>query len=79
MINAKQIMDKLTWDPNMNGTKKIGYWDRVLNKIIYKDYSEILSRDDFSFQLMDEEGYTNSIPYHRLREVLHNDIVIWKR
>jgi uncharacterized protein (UPF0248 family) len=33
----------------------------------------------FCFEVTDEEGITHSVPWHRVKEVWKNGVLIWKR
>ena len=35
--------------------------------------------DHFSFQLVDEEGVTHTIPFHRIKQLFKNGQCIWQR
>lgn len=82
MIPIQELLNRIRWDPEFGkGSFRIGYYDRVDDKIIYLSLKDIWFEEDdhFDFQALDEEGETHMIPLHRIREVYRNGELIWQR
>jgi len=59
----------------------IGYFDRVANRIVRVPFKRIhLERGEhFSFDVIDEEGVACMVPFHRVREVWRDGVLIGQR
>lgn len=80
MIQIIKLLNKIKWDKKENQDDyKIGYLDRVQNKIIKIPLSEIELGDKFSFVKYDEERNEHEIPFHRIKKVWKNETLIWGR
>lgn len=82
MKTIQEILNRIRWDENFAKSHfKIAYYDRLERKLITVDFDELLfSPDDhFSFRLIDSNGDTHSIPYHRIKAVYQNEKLIWHR
>lgn len=82
MIPIQELLNRIRWDPSFGqGTFRIGYYDRVEERIIYLSLKEIWFEEDdhFAFQALDEAGETHMIPLHRVREVYRDGQLIWQR
>lgn len=77
-----ELIDRIRWDEDFGkGDFTIGYYDRVLDRIITVPFRElhIDSSDRFSFQVVDEDGAIHSVPYHRVKQVHKDGKLIWHR
>ncbi len=66
----------------MAGSKfTIGYYDRVADAIILIPFQAIHfpQGDHFSFEVVDEEGESHAIPYHRVKRIYQDNRLIWQR
>lgn len=82
MIPIHELLSRIRWDKAYAQSRfVIGYWDRLENKVLHADLREISwDRENPNFfDLMDEDGITHSIPYHRMREVWRDGKLIWER
>ena len=82
MTPIHELLARIRWDPEFGrGRFAIGYWDRVAAKVLHVDLRDIAWDEDNPtfFDLVDEDGVTHSIPYHRVREVWRNGELIWQR
>ena len=73
-----ELLNRIRWDREFGRASfAIGYYDRVADKIIRVSFSEIVRvpGDTFSFQLIDREGQSHTIPLHRIREVYRDGVV----
>jgi len=82
MIPIQKLLDRIKWDSEFGqGDFSIGYYDRVEDRIIRVNLKEVIVEEGnhYSFKLMDLEGVVQTIPFHRVREVLKNNTLIWSR
>ncbi len=82
MIPIHQLLSRIRWDEEYGKSRfRIGYWDRVEGKVLRADMSDITwdAENPAFFDLVDEEGACHSIPFHRVREVWRDGILIWAR
>ncbi len=82
MIPIQQLLSRIRWDKEF-GTAyfEIGYLDHAAKKIIRIPFAKIdfVEGNPFSFQLEDELGEMQAIPFHRVRQVFRDGILIWNR
>ncbi len=75
-------MNRIRWDPEFaRGRFELGYFDRVKGRVIVVPFREVeLSADDrHALRLMNAEGRSQRVPYHRVREVYKDGQRIWHR
>jgi len=77
-----ELLARLRWDAEFARSRfVISYWDRVAGRMLHADLREIAwDADNPSFfDLIDADGVDHSIPFHRVREVWRNGVLIWER
>ena len=82
MTPIHELLKRIRWDKEFGrGDFRIGYYDRVEERLIQVALQEIFFEPDdhFSFDLIDEEGVLHSIPLHRIKEVYKDGELIWHR
>jgi uncharacterized protein (UPF0248 family) len=82
MIPIHELLSRIRWDEEFAKSRfVIGYRDRLEIKVLHANLREISwDRDNPTFfDLVDEDGVTHSIPYHRVREVWRDGKLIWER
>ncbi len=82
MIPIHELLNRIRWDKEFGqGRFEIGYFDRHEGGIHRVALQEVTfpEEDRRSFELVDESGQTRRIPFHRVREVVKNGQVIWRR
>ena len=82
MIPIRQLLNKIRWDKDFGTASfQIGYLDHSANKIIRIPFTRINFEEGnrFSFQLEDETGEMQVIPFHRIRQVFRDAVLIWNR
>lgn len=82
MQPVQEVLNRIRWDEGLAGDQfKIGYYDRVEQRLIVVAFKEIIfpKGDHFSFEVIDREGAMHSVPYHRVKAVYQNDRLIWHR
>lgn len=82
MMPIQELLNRIRWDEEFGkGDFALGYYDRVKDRIIIESFREVEFPKDlrFSFQVVDEQGWVLTIPYHRIREVYKDGQLIWQR
>jgi uncharacterized protein (UPF0248 family) len=82
MEPIQKLLNRILWDPDFRASSfEIGYLDHVERTIIRVPFGNvrIQSGNRFSFEYEDEAGEIRSIPFHRIREVHRDGILVWKR
>jgi uncharacterized protein (UPF0248 family) len=82
MLPIHKLLSRIQWDREFGRSAfVIGYYDRVLDRIILVPFSEIIMvpGESQAIQVMDYDGVYHSIPLHRIREVRKDGEVIWRR
>ena len=77
-----ELLSRIRWDTEFaRGRFQIGYFDRVADRIVLVPFHEIRFPEGESeiFELLNDEGEAQSIPFHRVREVHKDGQVIWQR
>ena len=82
MVSIVDLLNRIRWDKEFGkGEFVISYENHMLDHHVYVTFEEILFEegDHFSFQLKNEMGELITIPFHRVREVLKDNEIIWQR
>lgn len=82
MIPIQQLLNRIKWDKSFSvGRFEIAYYDRVEKRNIRIPMEDIFfdEADHFTFQCIDPEGETHTVPLHRIREVFKDGRLIWHR
>jgi len=82
MTPIQDLLHRIQWDADFgNASFTLGYFDRVRDKVIRVPLQRVhLARGEhFSFDLEGADGRLRMIPFHRVREVWRNGVLIWER
>jgi uncharacterized protein (UPF0248 family) len=82
MVPLHELLSRIRWDPEFGrGEFRLGYWDRVLRRIVVVPLREVDvdPHDHFAFQACDDEGRVHRVPFHRVRQVFRDGSPIWSR
>lgn len=82
MIPIHKLLNRIRWDAEYaKADFKIGYYDRVEDKIIVVPMKQVCveSGNHFSFDVLDNSDELHMIPFHRIRQVYKDDKLIWER
>ena len=76
-----ELLNRIRWDREFSsGRFEIGYHDRCEGRIIRVPLLDVVfTEGENAFELMDEDGESHRIPFHRVREVHKNGQLIWQR
>ena len=82
MIPIHELLNRIRWDPEFaRGSFQLGYYDRAENRVVVVPLKEVSfpPKSPQTFQLLDAEGRTHRVPFHRVREVYKDSQRIWHR
>jgi uncharacterized protein (UPF0248 family) len=82
MQPIQELLNRIHWDTEFSrGNFEIGYFDRIVHRIIRLPLQQITFDPDshFFFQFVDSEGINHSVPLHRIRVVYKDGVCIWQR
>lgn len=82
MIPIHKLLNRIRWDTEYaKADFKIGYYDRVEDKIIVVPMKQIFIEpgNHFSLDVLDDSTELHMIPFHRIRQVFKDDKLIWER
>jgi uncharacterized protein (UPF0248 family) len=82
MIPIHQVLNRIRWDKEFGTAHfEIGFLDHAAKKILLIPFTKIHFEEgnQFSFQLENEMGEILVIPFHRIRQVFRDRVLIWNR
>ncbi len=82
MVPLHELLSRIHWDPEFGrGEFVVGYLDKVRHEVVRVPLGQVHqdSESHFSLEITDEEGVAHSVPYHRVKEVWKDGVLIWQR
>ena len=82
MTPIHELLNRIRWDKEYGqGRFEIGYFDRYEDVVHRVGLQEVAFSDDArrTFEVMDESGRSRRMPFHRVREVVKDGQIIWRR
>lgn len=82
MTPIHELLARIRWDPEFGqGDIELGYLDKLEHTIVRVPLQAVgFDPDDhFGVQILDAEGCSHSVPYHRIRAVWQDGRLIWQR
>ena len=82
MTPIQELLNRIRWDKEFaRGQFELGYFDRVENRIILVPFQSVQFPADTPdvFQVIDDDGRSHRVPFHRVREVYKDGQCIWRR
>ena len=77
-----QLLARVRWDPEFSRSRfELAYWDRVareLQRVSLDDLGWGTGNPSF-FEVIDSNGISHGIPFHRVRKVWRDGVLIWDR
>lgn len=77
-----ELLARIRWDAEFARSRfDIGYWDRVARQVLRVGLGDIAWDPDNPslFRIIDADGVERSIPFHRVRQVWRDGVLIWER
>ena len=82
MTPIHELLNRIRWDPEFGrGEFVIGYYDRVAGRIVRVPLRQVGfdHTDHFACRILDDAGEAHMLPFHRIREVFKDGMLIWQR
>ena len=82
MIPIQALLSRILHDPEFGrGRWEIAYLDRQAPHLVRVALDDLHTQAHigFVFEVVDSEGMTRSIPYHRVRQVWRDGKLMWSR
>jgi len=82
MIPIRELLARIRWDPAFGrGRFEIDYLDRNRKALVRVPLERIAMRagERFAFEAIEDDGSAHSVPYHRVRAVWRDGMLIWSR
>jgi len=82
MITIEALLQRIRWDSGFGqGCFTIGWYDRLQRRLICVPLEQIhLERGNhFSFTAVEPDGSVHEVPFHRVREVRRDGVLVWQR
>lgn len=82
MIPVQDLLHRIRWDPALASSRfEIAYLDRVARRLERVPLAALRfdPEEPFGFEAVAADGVEHFIPYHRVREVYRDGVLIWSR
>lgn len=82
MVPIHELLSRIRWDRSFgDGFFEVGYLDHVERRIVRVPFARIHIEkgNRFSFLLETDLDEIMTIPFHRVREVHRDGVLIWQR
>ena len=82
MIPIHVLLARIRWDPDFGrGRWEISYLDHARRELVRVPLENMRTQPGirFVFDVVDEDGITHSIPYHRVRQAWRDGKLVWSR
>jgi uncharacterized protein (UPF0248 family) len=82
MTPIHELLARIRWDPDFGrGEFELAYLDRLAGGLVRVSLRDVgFDPDDhFGLRILDSEGCSHSVPYHRIRAVYRDGQPIWQR
>lgn len=82
MIPIHKLLSRIRWDTEYGkGDFKIGYYDRLEDRIIVVPLKQVCfeSSNHFSLEVLEDSTELHTVPLHRIRQVYKDGELIWER
>ncbi|SFE02544.1 DUF504 domain-containing protein [Nitrosomonas sp. Nm166] len=82
MIPIHELLARIRWDPEFGkGQFELAYEDRVEYQLKRVPLAQIVIEpgQHFMFESVEDDGTLHTVPFHRVRKVWRNGVLIWER
>jgi len=82
MIPIHELLARIRWDPEFGrGRFELAYLDHLAGGMVQVPLADVAfdPDDHFRVQILDSDGCSHAVPYHRIRAVYRDGQIIWQR
>jgi uncharacterized protein (UPF0248 family) len=82
MIPIQDLLHRIQWDPEFGKSEfVVGYLDKVAGRVVRVPFVRLsLTRGErFTFDAVESDGSVHMVPFHRVREIWRDGMLIWAR
>lgn len=82
MIPVQDLLHRIQWDPGFAQSEfVVGYLDRVAGRVARVPFRRVcLKRGErFAFDVVEDDGSVHMVPFHRVREIWRDGLLVWNR
>lgn len=82
MTPIHELLARARWDPMFGAARfVIGYEDHLAGGLVRVPLERIrfTPGGHFAFELQAEDGKSHAVPYHRVRDLWRDGVLIWHR
>jgi uncharacterized protein (UPF0248 family) len=82
MIPIHELFARIRWDPEFGRARfVIAYLDHRKEALVRVPFEHIRIPEDhhFAVEAVEDDGTLHSVPYHRVREVWRDGVLVWQR
>lgn len=82
MIPIHELLARIRWDPEFGkGKFELAYEDKIerQHKRVPLERIIIEPGQHFAFEAEEEDGTLHTVPFHRVRKVWRDGMIIWER
>lgn len=82
MTPIHELLARIHWDPAFGrGRFELAYLDRLHGSLVRVPLERIvvMPGERFGFDALEDDGSLHSVPFHRVRAVWRNGVLVWSR
>jgi uncharacterized protein (UPF0248 family) len=82
MIPIHELLARIRWDPEFGkGKFELAYEDKIEHQLkrVPLERIDIEPGQHFAFEAEEDDGTRHTVPFHRVRKVWRNGVLIWER
>ena len=82
MIPIHELLARIRWDPEFGRARfELAYRDHRKRALVRLPFERIRMPEEhgFAFEAAEDDGSVHSVPYHRVRKVWRDGMLIWER
>ena len=82
MMPVQDMLHRMQWDSAFGKSEfVVGYLDKVAGRVVRVPFGRVsFTRGDrFAFDVVEDDGSVHMVPFHRVREIWRDGVLVWKR
>lgn len=82
MMPIHELLARIRWDPEFGkGEFELAYEDKIERQLkrVPLERIDIEPGQHFAFEAEEDDGTRHTVPFHRVRKVWRNGVLIWER